>query len=109
MLQKTINFVQRNIKRAGQSKEKYAPKTHRGDKNLFDINGQTSKDKAGGLILSPKTLREAPKNYGVNSVGSIGSIGSPGSLGSHNMQASKKTIKKQRPKEIIPTSSNIYG
>lgn len=109
MLQRTINFVQRNIKRAGQSKEKYAPKTQRGDKIVFDSTGQPSKDKAGGMILSPKTLREAPKNYGVNSVGSIGSIGSPGSLGSHNMQASKKTIKKLKPKENIPTSSNIYG
>ena len=59
-------------------------------------------------ILSPKTYKEASKNYGINSIGSIGSIGTPGSLCSQNLLASKKILKKIRSKDM-QNALNLHG
>lgn len=93
----TPNFIKMNIKRAGLSREKYASKT--GKEKNFDSTGAGMPPPERAL-LSPKTYKEAPKNYGINSIGSIGSIGSPGSLSSQHLLASKKNLKKIRSKDV---------
>lgn len=102
---KHVNFIQRNIKRAGVSKDKYAAKAAK-DKN-YESTGLGAPERA---IVSPKTYKEAPKNYGINSIGSIGSIGSPGSLSSQHLLASKKNLKKVRSKDGQNShASNLHG
>ena len=88
----TPNFIKMNIKRAGLSREKYTSKT--GKEKNFDSTGAGMQVAPERALLSPKTYKEAPKNYGINSIGSIGSIGSPGSLSSQHLLASKKNLKK---------------
>ena len=102
----TPNFIKMNIKRAGLSREKYNGKAVK-DKN-FDSTGAGMQAGPERVILSPKTYKEAPKNYGINSIGSIGSIGSPGSLSSQHLLASKKGLKKVRSKDVQNTH-NLHG
>ena len=102
----TPNFIKMNIKRAGLSREKYSSKPLK-DKN-FDSTGAGMQAGPERAILSPKTYKEAPKNYGINSIGSIGSIGTPGSLSSQHLLASKKTLKKVRSKEA-QNAHNLHG
>lgn len=97
------NFIKMNIKRAGLSREKYTSKGPK-EKN-FDSTGAGMQSGTERALFSPKTYKEAPKNYGINSVGSIGSIGSPGSLSSQHLLASKKNLKKVRSKDV----QNLHG
>ena len=102
----TPNFIKMNIKRAGLSREKYSSKAAK-DKN-FDSTGAGMQSGPERAIFSPKTYKEAPKNYGINSIGSIGSIGSPGSLSSQHLLASKKNMKKVRSKDV-QNAHNLHG
>jgi hypothetical protein len=81
-----VNFVKENIKRAGQSKEKFTLKSHRAN----DSTGMRSSN-----VFSPKNVKDVPKEMGISSIGSIGSPTSP-SNNRYNNIAGRKNLKKLR-------------
>ena len=98
-----VNFVKENIKRAGQSKEKFTLKSHRAN----DSTGMRS-----SYVLSPKNTKEIPKEMGISSIGSIGSPTSPTSPSNnrYNNIAGRKNLKKLRQKDAYgSTVANFYG
>lgn len=89
---KTKNFIQKNIRRAGVSKEK-AKRMAPADL-IYDASGMpTTRDEHN----SPTRAKGLPKNYGPTSIGSAGSMlnkqGATSSLHLLNKKASKKQIK----------------
>jgi hypothetical protein len=100
-----VNFVKENIKRAGVSKEKFGPKSHR-DKG-FESTGQPGRT---SNVMSPKASKDV---YVINSLGSIGSMGSPVSpTGNRQLIAGRKNFKKLRQKDAYGATStvaNFYG